>query len=107
METRTKKDQQPEGPRPVGDYYVVNSRYDTYYVSSETARRVGACLERAWRPRWVKFVDLNGGRVWLRTASIESISESTEDARSRDREFQYARRQEEKADRRWDDDENW
>lgn len=103
---RTHQDEHGKPPM-AGDFYVINSRYDTYYVSGDTARNVGRVLDRRWRPRWVRFVDLNGGRVWLRAASIESISESTELQRSRDREFNYLRRKEERADRRWDDDENW
>jgi len=36
---------------------------------------------------------------------IESVSESTERQRTRDRQFQHLRRKEVRADRRWDDDE--
>jgi hypothetical protein len=103
---RLKEQTQDHGKQPplVGDFYVVNSRYECYYVSPETAARIGRVLDRRWRPRWLKFVDINGGRIWMRTASVESITESTEAQRSADREFQYARRKEEMSDRRWDDD---
>ena len=96
--------QTPPEPQGPGDFYTVNSRYDCYIVSAETARRLGACLDRRWRPRWLKFVDINGGRVWLRTASIESIAESTEAQRENNRAFQYSRHKEDMADRRWDDE---
>ncbi|HYJ81149.1 MAG TPA: hypothetical protein VEW03_16160 [Longimicrobiaceae bacterium] len=105
MNTVQQERQRPEEEPRVGDFYTVNSRYDSYFVSPETARRLGACLDRPWRPRWVKFVDVNGGRVWLRTASIESIAESTELQRADCRAFDYARRREARADRRWDDEE--
>lgn len=95
------KERTPEA----GSYFIVNARTDTFYVSPETAARLGRLLDRRWRPRWLKFVDMTGARVWLRTANVESVFESTETLRSRDREFSYARRMEEKADRRWDDDE--
>jgi hypothetical protein len=106
MKTREKQESPREDPRP-GDYYTVESRVDTYYVSAETAVRVGAVLERKWRPRWTRFVDLYGRRVWLRTDLIECIAESTEAQREKNRAFQYAQHREQKADRRWDDDENW
>ena len=107
METKTKQDESPRGdPRP-GDYYTIESRVDTYYVSSETAVRVGAMLTRRWRPRLARFVDIWGRRVWVRTDLIEAITESTEAQRERDRAFRYAQHREQKADRRWDDDENW
>ena len=106
---RLKQGTEEEGKQPprAGDYFTVETRSGTYYVSPETARRIGRVLERFWRPRWLKFVDLNGGRVWVLTAGVEAVIESSETQRSRDREFHYAKRQEEKADRRWDDDENW
>jgi hypothetical protein len=107
METKTRQEQSPgDDPRP-GDYYTIESRCDTYFVNGETAVRVGALLTRRWRPRWTRFVDLYGRRVWVRTDLIEAITESTETQRANDRAFQYARNREHKADRRWDDDENW
>jgi hypothetical protein len=56
-------DQRP-GP---GDYFVVQSEYSTWYVSAATAEAVGRALGRRWLgPRWLRFVDLNGSRAWLR-----------------------------------------
>ena len=92
---------QPEA----GSYFVVNARCDTFYVSPETAARLGRALDRRWRPRWLKFVDVTGARVWLHAAQVESISESTETQRSNDRAFHHARRKEDAADRRWDEEE--
>lgn len=105
--TREKQGEAPrEDPRP-GDYYTIESRSDTYFVSAETAVRVGAQLVRRWRPRWARFVDIWGRRVWVRTDLIEAITESTGAQRERDRAFRYAQHREQKADRRWDDDDNW
>jgi hypothetical protein len=104
------RERQGEAPRPdprPGDYYTIESRCDTYYVSAETAVRVGAQLTQRWRPRWARFVDIWDRRVWVRTDLIEAITESTEAQRERDRAFRYAQHREQKADRRWDDDENW
>ena len=94
--------ERPAGP---GDYYEVITEFSVWYVSGETAARIGRALERRWRPRWIKFVDLSGSRAWIRADRIESVSESTERQRTSDREFQYLRRKETRADRRWDDDE--
>src|SRR4051794_23359005 len=105
MKTRGKQEDPKEEPQ-AGDFWTIEVRCDTYYVSAETAARVGARLERFWRPRWTKFVDLYGRRVWVRTGLVESIHESPQAQRSRNREFDPARRKGERADRRWDDDEN-
>jgi hypothetical protein len=108
METKTKgKQEDPREEPRFGDFWTIEVRCDTYYVSAQTAVRVGALLERFWRPRWTRFVDLYGRRVWVRTDLVESVHESTEAQRSRHRAFDHARRKEEKADRRWDDDEDW
>lgn len=101
--------EQPEEQRPAGDYYVVVTRYDTFYVTAETARMLGRRLDRGWplRPRWIKFVDAAGSRAWVRAEAVESIAESTEHQRQQGRDFQRSLRREEKADRRWDEDEGW
>lgn len=101
---KEKQETPDEESRFGGDYFVVVSEWGTWYVSPETAARIGAALDRRWRPRWMKFVDLSGSRVWVRADHVESVYESTESQRSRDREFHYHRRKEEIADRRWDDD---
>ena len=62
-------------------------------------------LDRRKRPDWLKFVDLNGSRAWVRSDRIESIAESTERQRTSERDFQYLRRKEDRGARRWDDDE--
>jgi hypothetical protein len=106
METMTTPPgQRPEQPREL-DFYVILSELGIWYVSSEAAVRVGAMLDRGWRcPRWVKFVDVSGSRVWLRASSIESIYECNTLTRSRAREFNYQRRQESREQRHWEDDE--
>lgn len=95
----------PERPAGPGDYYEVTTEFAVWYVSAATAARIGTALERRWRPRWIKLVDLSGSRAWVRADRIESVSESTERQRTRDRQFQHLRRKEVRADRRWDDDE--
>jgi hypothetical protein len=102
---RTHEGQRAEEPR-AGDFYVVVSELGTWYVSPEAAMRIGRALDRAWpRAQWIKFIDRSGSRVWLRAGSIESVYECTEASRARDRQFHYLRRKEDRADRRWDDEE--
>jgi hypothetical protein len=105
MKKQKQKAEPPEHRSGPGDYYEVNSRYGSWYVSSETAARIGRALDRRKPRRWLKFVDLNGARAWVRTEYVESVAESTERQRTGEREFQYLRRKEDRSDRRWDDDE--
>jgi hypothetical protein len=103
---RTKERTDAAGERsPSGDFYVVVSQYNTFYVSAAMAAHVGGALGRRWVPRWVKFVDLAGSRVWLRTSAVDAVYESTTEQRGRDRVFHRARREEDRADRpAWEDD---
>jgi len=105
MNTKVKQGHAEQEQPRAGDYFVLDTRGEWYYVDGDTAARVSRALDRRWPAPWVKFVDLTGARVWLRTSHIEGIRESTEHQRARDREFQYLRRKEERGDRRWDDDE--
>jgi hypothetical protein len=102
--TRQKMETPDSRPGP-GDYYELVSRYGSWYITAETAVRIGRELERRWRPRWIKFLDLHGGRAWVRASAVEHICESTERHRTGDREFHYLRRKEDLRDRRWDDEE--
>ncbi|HEU0013327.1 MAG TPA: hypothetical protein VFQ45_06560 [Longimicrobium sp.] len=104
MKNLKQKQEVPEERSGPGDYYEVICQFSTWYVSGETAARIGRVLDRRWRPRFVKFVDLAGSRAWVRTASIESIAESTPGQREKDREFSHLRTKENMADRHWDTD---
>lgn len=104
MQTRQKQDMHEQQPPRAGDYYIVSTEDGWYFVNADTAARISRVLEARWPPRWVRFVDLTGARVWVRTRLVESLRESTERNRERDREFGYLRRKEERDDRRWDDD---
>jgi hypothetical protein len=89
-----------------GDYFVVSGDCCTWYVSTEMARFIEACLDTESSPRWVRFVDLTGARIRLRARLIESISQSTADQRASDRAFHRTLNRERKADRSWDDDDD-
>lgn len=104
MRTLKQKEDAPEHRPGPGDYYEVVARYGTWYVSPETAARLGRALDRRKPPTWLKFVDLNGSRAWVRARRIESILESTELQRTSERDFHYLRRKEDRSARRWDDE---
>jgi hypothetical protein len=91
---------------PEGDYWVIETRSAYLFVSADTARAIERALTRLWRPRWLVFRDLTGGRRRLQTNVVECIYESTAKQREVRRAFDRdRRREEEKADRRpWEDD---
>src|SRR5688500_14888979 len=70
-----------------GDYYEVRAGCFTWYVSAETAVRIGEQLDRRWRPRWIKFADLHAGRGGVRADSVYHLAECTERQRLQEREF--------------------
>jgi hypothetical protein len=99
MNMQIEQQQPMRGP---GDYYVVNATFCTWFVSPETARRIGDVLDRRWRPRWTRFVDVTGARAWVRTDTILSVSESTATQRERYRAFHDGLRREDEQDPSWD-----
>src|SRR5688500_6950759 len=105
MKTLKQRDEPPETRPGPGDYYEVVTELGTWYVGGETAACIARSLDRRWRPRWIKFVDLSGSRAWVRAEAIQFVSESTEHQRTRDRAFRYLMRKEHRSDRRWDEDE--
>ena len=102
---RLKQYLEPEEPlMPEGDYWVVETRCDYWFVSADTARAIERALARLGCPRWIVFKDLSGGQRRLRTSVIECVYESTTAQRASRRAFDRERRLEEKADRRpWED----
>ena len=103
---RLKQSLEDEEPlMPEGDYWVIETRSAYLVVSADTARASERALTRLWRPRWLVFRDLTGGRRRLQTNVVECIYESTAKQREVRRAFDRDRRREEKADRRpWEDD---
>lgn len=90
---------------PEGDYWVVETESSFLIVSADTARAIERLLTRLWRPRWLVFRDLTGGRRRLRTDVVECVYECTAAQRAVRRAFERERRHEEKADSRpWDED---
>ena len=104
--SRLRQEEEQEAPRPVGvDHFVVSARSETWYVSTEMARHIEACLDVEHRHVWISFVDLSGARVRVRSREVEYLAQSTADQRAAERAFHRTMGQERKADRDWGEDE--
>lgn len=100
--------EEPEEPKPPDDYYEIHARCDTYYVSRDVGERVLAELGRAWPAKWIAFTDLSSSAVRIRSRLIDCVQECRAAQRVASRAFHRARRQEEKAERRpWEEDDWW
>lgn len=101
---RTREERAEEEPQSVGvDHFIVSARSASFFVSTEMATHIEACLD-ARRPRkWIRFVDLSGSRVRLRRREIEYVFQSTSEQRIAYREYQRALNRETRADRDWSD----
>jgi hypothetical protein len=102
---RVREEKEEEAPRPVGvDHFVVSARSETWYVSTEMARHVEACLDAQPRQAWICFVDLSGARVRVRSREIEYLVQSTAEQRAAERAFHRSMTRERKAERDWGED---
>jgi hypothetical protein len=102
---RIRKKDVPDEP-PAGDYYVVGTPRGYVWIDAPMASRLGKMLSRLWPVRWLRLVDRNGSRIWMRAGWVQYVQESTEGQRERSRAFHRARDREARADRDWDD-EDW
>lgn len=96
---------EPEERPPKEDFFVVAYRFEEFYVTREVADRILRQLDTRTPPRWLRFEDVYGSIVSVRSERIEHVREWTAEQRATERAFRRARRREEKADRRpWEDD---
>jgi hypothetical protein len=100
------KDRPDEGiPPPEGeDYFVLSTRYDTWYVSAVMCRAIEESLDADPKPEWITFVDLTGARIRTQARAVETIAQCSAEQRASAREFGRRMRLEARADRSWDDD---
>jgi hypothetical protein len=98
---RRNEEERPERRSGPGDYFTLGSLDGTWEIDYETAARIGRELDRRKRPRWMKFVDLHGGRVWVRTNTIVYVSENHERHRAQLRTFYYLQDRERTSSRLW------
>ena len=104
--SRLRQKEEQEAPRPIGvDHFVVSAKSATWYVSTEMARHIEACLDVEHHQILVSFVDLSGSRVRLRSVEVEYLAQSTADQRAAERAFHRALNRERKAERGWREDE--
>jgi hypothetical protein len=90
---------------PASDYYLIETDWNVFVVSRDTALAVERALDKVLPRRWDVFRDLPGARHRVLARSIERVSESTAAQRAASRAFRRARKLEEKADKRpWEDD---
>jgi len=101
LKEQHEENQEPERP---GTYFCVAARCGTWYVSTAMARHLEACLDAEPRPVWLRFIDLTGARVRVRTRDVEYLNQSTPEQRAFEREFSRALNRERKTDRNWEDD---
>jgi hypothetical protein len=97
---------QPEPERP-DDFFDIQCRLDSFSVSRQTALSIERRLDHRPPPRWITFRDLTGARHRVMASHVLRISESTAAQRAAAREFNRARRLENKTERPWDDDIFW
>ena len=78
----------PGVPLPPENYWFVYRREGGgWTVTPETAEYVGRMLDLRRTPEWVRFKDVFGSDVRVRTSSITAIEECSSDQRARAREF--------------------
>lgn len=84
------------------DYFVLDiGSFSSWMISREMAAFVERELDRWPRPRWIKFVDVAGARVRLRSELIRSLRQSSAEIRDEYRRFSRERDEESK-DESWD-----
>ena len=81
-----------ETPREpfAAEYFIVIGEYCTWYVSTPMATFIEECLDAG--AEWVKFVDLTGARIRLRTRMINYITQYSADQRAMERDFNRRQR---------------
>ena len=84
------------------DYFVVDiGSFSSWMISREMAAFVERELDRWPRPTSIKFVDVAGARVRLRSELIRSVRQSSAEIRGEYRRFSRERDEESK-DESWD-----
>ncbi len=95
MEQSPEESQERERVRPrYPDYFVLETAAGDWIVSREMARFVERELDCWPRRRWIRFVDVVGARVRLRTDLIRSLRQSSQEIRGEWRRFKEERQKE-------------
>lgn len=95
----------PEEQQPREDYHVVSSNCEYFFVTRAVAEGIVLELDVATPPKWIRFTNLHGSHITLRSEQIEYVQEWTAVQRRAARAFRRARDREKKADERsWEDE---
>jgi len=97
MTQSPEQSQEPERLNPrYPEYFVLATVEGDWMLSREMARFVERELERWRRPRWIRFVDILGARVRVRTDVIRALRQSSQEIRAEWRRFKDERQKESK-----------
>ena len=76
------------------EYFVLASYAGEWMISRRMAEFIEVELGRWRRPRWIRFIDLTGATVRLRTDLIKAVRQSSPEIRAEWRRFKEERKQE-------------
>jgi hypothetical protein len=76
------------------EYFAMDTDAGYWMVSAAAAREIERALDRWPRQRWIRFVDITGSRIRLRSTAIRSLTQSTPEIREIWRRFMKERKQE-------------
>ncbi|MDH3732907.1 MAG: hypothetical protein OEU54_05205 [Gemmatimonadota bacterium] len=96
-------EQEPEKKARRVDFWVVYTRTFRIFVDQSTALTILDSIDQRWPRPWLRFRDLFGDRMSLRSRDVLAVTQSTTDARAIGRLFHTALDAEESADRPWED----
>lgn len=83
------------------DHFVVSAKSASFFVSTEMAAHIEACLDARKPSKWIRFVDICGSRVRIHRREIEYLFQSTAEQRAAYRKYDRAMKAERRTDRDW------
>ncbi len=87
---------------PVPEYWIVRGTWGWVMVSREVALHLMNVLRHRIRPRWVRFCDLAGSEICVRTSTIDLLGQNTLEQRANDRALRRLLEAEENGDGGYD-----
>jgi hypothetical protein len=76
------------------EYFALDSDSGYWMVSVEAAREIERALDRWPPPRWLRFVDITGSRIRIRSEGVRSLTQSSPEIRETWRRFNRERQEE-------------
>jgi hypothetical protein len=90
-------------PSDAPEYWLVRGTWGFVMVTREVAMYLLDVVRRRVRPCWVRFYDLSGSEICLRTSTIDLIAENTAEQRASDRALRRQLDAEENGGDEWQD----